>query len=97
MRRAPSLFLRTPICTTLTLALAQGPSICLQYLFVFSQDIWDRACEQAEERKKQQEEGKGKGKRRSVESMSTDIYTRTVKSRFDVAMGGQFGGTVWQS
>ena len=53
--------------------------------------------EQAEERKKLHDEGKGKGKRRSVDSMATDIFHRTVKSRFDVAMGGQFGGTVWQS
>ena len=61
---------------------------------------------QAEERKAKQDAddslaltqgGKGKGKRRSVESMATDIYQRTIKSRFDVAMGAQFGGTVWRS
>ena len=61
--------------------------------------MWDKARTQAEERlqKQRNEESKGKGKRRSVDSMATDIYHRIVKSRFDVAMGGQFGGTVWQS
>ena len=83
----------------LTLALTQGPITSLEYLFFFSQEVWPKAWQQAEERRQRQDEGKGpgKGKRRSVESMTADIYHRTVKSRFDVAMGGQFGGTVWQS
>ena len=53
--------------------------------------------EQAEEREKRFDAGKGKGKRRSKFSMANDIYQRTVQSRFDVAMSWQFGGTVWHS
>ena len=65
-------------------------------VILFSEDIWERAKEQAQQRWDQQE-GKGKGKRPSKNSMACDIYARTVQSYFDVAMGGQFGGTTWLS
>ena len=76
---------------------------CAGRVIFFSKEVWPKAWEQAEERKKLQDEGKGgpkgkgRGKRRSVDSMASDIYHRTVQSKFDVAMAGQFGGKVWQS
>ena len=65
-------------------------------VILFSEDIWERAQVQAQQRWDQQE-GKGKGKRPSKNSMACDIYTRTVQSHFDAEMGGRFGGTTWLS
>ena len=66
-------------------------------VILFSEDIWERAQLQAQQRWDRQEAGKGKGKRQKKESMANDIYARTVQSYFDVAMGSQFGGTTWLS
>ena len=66
-------------------------------VILFSEDIWERAQVQAQQRWDLQEAGKGKGKRHKKESMARDIYARTVQSYFDVEMGGRFGGTTWLS
>ena len=66
------------------------------HLFLFSEEIWQRAEIQATERHEQQQ-GRGKGKRQTWHALADDIYTRTLQSYFDVAMGHQFGGTAWLS
>ena len=68
-----------------------------QLSFFSPEEVWPKALEQAEERQKRFDAGQGRGKRRKTLSMATDIYQRTVQSRFDVAMSWQFGGTVWHS
>ena len=66
------------------------------HLFLFSEDVWRRAGVQATERLELQL-SKGKGKRQTWRALANDIYTRTLQSYFDVAMGHQFGGTAWLS
>ena len=68
-----------------------------QSYFSCPEEIWERAWEQAHERKQLADEGKGRGKPKSMRTMANELYHRTVQSRFDVAIGAQFGGTVRQS
>ena len=67
-------------------------------LFLFPEEVWARALLQAQERYDQQEQGKVKKRKRQKKgSMAKDIYDRTQKSYFDVAMANLFGGTPWLS
>ena len=63
---------------------------------LFSEEIWSRACRQADERLAKQQGSKRKRQTHHW-SVATDVYNRTMKSHFDAAMGHQFGGTAWLS